>query len=188
MYDELYEVWKAEKLSKDLQPIRKDFYEQAAEHIKRLRETQRMMDNKTLKARLLRRELENSKRLLTEITATRFQKMLNSLQANEKRIQTEFLTREEESIYTSLLDASNQFSLLTKALSEGKKIPETQRVMKDLPQKILVRFTCEMPAIIGVDLKTYGPFKPEDVASLPTENATALINQGAAVKVEVERD
>jgi DNA replication initiation complex subunit (GINS family) len=33
-------------------------------------------------------------------------------------------------------------------------------------------------------MKTYGPFKVEDVASLPIENAKVLIKQGLAEKVE----
>jgi len=45
---------------------------------------------------------------------------------------------------------------------------------------ILVRFVQEVPQIIGVDLKTHGPFKAEDIASLPKENAEALIKQGLA--------
>jgi len=38
---------------------------------------------------------------------------------------------------------------------------------------------------MGVDLKSYGPFKVEDVASLPAENAKVLVKQGLAVQVEV---
>ena len=45
---------------------------------------------------------------------------------------------------------------------------------------ILVRFVQDVPQIIGVDLKTHGPFKAEDIASLPKENAEALIKQGLA--------
>jgi DNA replication initiation complex subunit (GINS family) len=35
-------------------------------------------------------------------------------------------------------------------------------------------------------MKTYGPFKPEDVASLPQENAKILVKQGVAVEVEAK--
>jgi DNA replication initiation complex subunit (GINS family) len=48
----------------------------------------------------------------------------------------------------------------------------------------VVRFLSDFPAIIGVDLKTYGPFKAEDIATLPRENASALINQGVAKQVQ----
>jgi DNA replication initiation complex subunit (GINS family) len=34
-------------------------------------------------------------------------------------------------------------------------------------------------------MKTYGPFKAEDVASLPVENVKILVKQGLAEKIEV---
>jgi DNA replication initiation complex subunit (GINS family) len=39
---------------------------------------------------------------------------------------------------------------------------------------------------MGVDMKTYGPFKAEDVASLPAQNADNLIRKGIAKLVETE--
>jgi len=185
-YQELYEAWRRERLSKDLQPLPKDFYEKAADYTRKLRENQRMIDSKTMKARLLQQELENSIRLSSEILVSRFEKMVDSLLSNEKPIPTGFLARPEESIYQGLLQASNQSSRMKRNLSEGKRTETFSSPSEDLPQEILVRFACEIPAIVGVDLKTYGPFKPEDVASLPAENARALIHQGAAIKVEVE--
>ncbi len=47
----------------------------------------------------------------------------------------------------------------------------------------VVRFLSDFPAIIGVDLRTYGPFKSEDIATLPAENASALISQGVVRQV-----
>jgi len=188
MYQELYDAWKKERLSRDFQALPKHFYEKAADHVRKLREAQRMMDNKTMKARLLRQELENSKKLLSEIATTRFQKMLDSLHSNGKPIATGLLTRQEEDIYQTLLGASSLISRLKRNLSEGKQIPVAPSTAREMPQKLLVRFACEIPAIVGVDLKTYGPFKPEDIASLPAENARALMHQGVAVKVEVEKD
>jgi len=188
MHQELYDAWKREKSSKDLQSLPKNFYEKAADDLRKLREGQRLMDNKTMKARLLRQELEISRRLLSEIVASRFHKMLDSLLGNETPIPTGFLTRQEEDIYQTLLQASSQCSRLKKNLSEGKQVDAVLSTPRDAPQKILVRFACEIPAIVGVDLKTYGPFKPEDIASLPAENARALMHQRAAVKVEVEEN
>ncbi len=41
-------------------------------------------------------------------------------------------------------------------------------------------------SIVGVDLEKYGPFKPEDIATIPNENAQALISNGIALKVRIE--
>jgi len=48
-----------------------------------------------------------------------------------------------------------------------------------------LRFLKAVPAIIGSDMKTYGPFAVEDVASVPVENAKILAKQGFAEVVDV---
>ena len=57
---------------------------------------------------------------------------------------------------------------------------------EEKPRKTLLRFVHEIPAIVGSDMKAYGPFEPEDIATLPSENARILIKQGVAVEVEAE--
>jgi len=51
---------------------------------------------------------------------------------------------------------------------------------------IVLRFLKEVDEIVGVDLEKYGPFKPEDIATLPYENAQALITKKAATKIHWE--
>jgi DNA replication factor GINS len=186
MYQELYEAWKKERLTKDLQLLSKDFFERVTEYLRRLKESQKMMDNKTMKARLLKQEFENSKRLSSEIITTRFRKMFESFLPDRKPLSMENLTSQEVTVYQRLSEASDLYSKLKRNLLEGRQTEAAASMPNGLPQKILVRFACDVPAIVGVDLRTYGPFKPEDIASLPTENAQALVHQGVAVKVEVE--
>ena len=45
---------------------------------------------------------------------------------------------------------------------------------------VLIRFLQDVSVIAGVDLKEYGPFKKEDVATLPKENADSLVKSGLA--------
>jgi DNA replication initiation complex subunit (GINS family) len=68
---------------------------------------------------------------------------------------------------------------------EGRGLDERAKPPRE-PGIIAVRFTAAVPKIVGVDMKVYGPFAPEDVASLPRENAEALIHQRAAIKIDVE--
>lgn len=51
---------------------------------------------------------------------------------------------------------------------------------------VAVRFLKEIDQIIGADLEKYGPFKPEDVATIPYENAQALITKNIAAKIHWE--
>ncbi len=51
---------------------------------------------------------------------------------------------------------------------------------------VVIRFLKPLPAIMGVDMKAYGPFDPEDVASIPRQNAVNLIRRGIAKLVDIE--
>lgn len=51
---------------------------------------------------------------------------------------------------------------------------------------VVVRFLQEVDEIIGADLEKYGPFKIEDIATIPYENAQALITKNIATKVRWE--
>ena len=51
-------------------------------------------------------------------------------------------------------------------------------------RRVVLRFLKDVPAIIGADMKTYGPFSTEDVASVHIDNARILVKQGLAVLVE----
>jgi DNA replication initiation complex subunit (GINS family) len=53
MYNELYEAWKKEQESAELQPLTKDFYARLAGYVKKIREETKMLDERTPKARLI---------------------------------------------------------------------------------------------------------------------------------------
>ena len=55
-----------------------------------------------------------------------------------------------------------------------------------LQQYITDNNLLEQYEIIGVDLEKYGPFKTEDIATIPYENAQALISKNIATKVRWE--
>jgi DNA replication factor GINS len=46
---------------------------------------------------------------------------------------------------------------------------------------VVLRILQNVDEIVGADLEKYGPFKPEDIATLPYENAQALITKKVAL-------
>ncbi len=52
----------------------------------------------------------------------------------------------------------------------------------------LVRFLEDYPQIVGVDLKTFGPFRADDLAVLPLENARGIIRRNGAEPVVIGAD
>lgn len=73
------------------------------------------------------------------------------------------------------------------ALEAGRKGAEPGEAAA---KKMLIRMLGDVPSLVGADLKTYGPYKKEDVALLPAPNAEALIKRGMAVEVtrRIQRD
>ena len=185
MYDELYGAWKREKLLPELQPLHEDFYSRVSGYIKKLKESQRMIDDKTLKARLLRDEIDNAKKFVSELLDLRFKKMIAAAE-QDIQIPANCLTKEDKIIYSSAVDVAEIFDKMKMNITEGRSFDVTVRIEQAKTRTMLLRFTQEMPAVIGTDMKTYGPFKAEDVAALPIENAEALIRQGVAVRIDVE--
>ena len=187
MYNELYEIWKHEKESVDLQTLSQDFYVRLADYVKRLREETRMMDRKTIRGQLLQCELKNAKKMTKDIVKLRYEKALK-LTITGKGMPKDALTTEEKT-YGKMLSSIELYRDFLKGLlrgSLGESLPPRIE-QEERPKRLLVRFVQEIPAIIGSDMKEYGPFKPEDIATLPAENARILIKQGAAVEIEASR-
>jgi len=184
VYDELYEAWRKEKENAEVQPLPKDFFDRLAQYVKRLREEGRMLDEKTTRARLLLRESKNVKKLCGELIQIRYEKILKKVMAGETVVK-EGLTEDEEKLFREIVTSTESFQNFLKSVLSGRSLSVEVEV-KERAKKRVLRFLQEIPAIIGADMKTYGPFKPEDVASVPAENARVLVKQGLAVEVEVK--
>jgi len=180
LYDELYEVWKKEKETLEIQRLPKNFYAKIAAYIKKIKEENRMLDKKTTKAKLLDSEFKNVKIIVGELLQRRYKKFLEKTLARET-VPKEALTEEEEKLYGEVLPLAEAYHAFSKDILRG----HLSNVEKDAKQTMMVlRFVQEIPALVGSDMKTYGPFAPEDIATLPPENARILIKQGVAVEVD----
>jgi len=183
MYNELYETWKQELYNAELAKLPSDFYPRIADYLRKLKEESRMLDKRTAKASLLSKEMQNVKRIVRETLQARYRKLVRKV-ANNERVPPDVLTPEEERIYTNGSRFAEEFRSFAKDVLRGN-IPKIG--VEQESKRAVLRFMKDVPAIIGIDMKTYGPFKVEDVASLPIENAKILIKQGLAEKVEVNR-
>ena len=183
VYKRLHEAWRREKENTEIQKLPKGFYAELAGYVKKIREESRMLDEKTVKGRLLEQEYKNVKRMIEELVRLRYKKALRKALAG-KIVPKEFLTEEEARLQGEILPIAEAYQAFVKEILRGR-LSDTERRRKK-PRKMLVRFLQEIPAIVGSDMKTYGPFKSEDIATLPVENARALIKQGVVVEVEAD--
>ena len=182
MYEELYDAWKREQESTELQPLAKNFYARLAGYIKKIREETKMLDERTAKARLIKHELRNARRLIKSLVQLRYEKIFRAATAGET-ISIEVLTEEEGRLCGKMMPLAESYQEFLQNTLLGRSLPCEET--KEKPKRVLVRFLKDVPAIIGSDMKTYGPFKTEDVGTVPTENAVVLVKQGIAARVEL---
>jgi DNA replication initiation complex subunit (GINS family) len=182
VYDELYTAWQMEIDSSDLGSLSSDFYTRAVDYLRRIKEENRMLDKKSIKAILLERELVNARRMVDELISARYRKLVKKIVAGQK-VSSECLTAEEEKLCSGVVPSAEAFSRFAKSLLHGQVTKvEVETVVH---KRVTLRFLKAVPSIIGADMKTYGPFLVEDVSSVPVENAKILVKQHLAEPVEV---
>lgn len=184
MYDELFDAWRFEVENDKLGCLSPDFYPRVADYVQRIKEESRMLDKKSLKTRLLEREMEHVQRMVSELVWTRYRKLMRVLSEGQKAPE-DLLAAEEAELCASFISFVEAYRKFIKKLLQGRvseiavaKAPKTHR-------RVALRFLKSIPAVVGADMKTYGPFMAEDVGSVPVENAKLLIKRGLAEAVEV---
>jgi len=96
------------------------------------------------------------------------------------------LTDEEKYVLDGKSEAEGRMSQVLAATVKGRPKVLESISARMRSKQVVVRFLKPTEAFVGVDMSKYGPFQQEDVASLPFENARAIIEGDAAVEVHVE--
>ena len=96
------------------------------------------------------------------------------------------LLDEEKYILDSQDEQNERIEMILSATINGKSkflesLAENHKI-----KKVVIRFLSEVDEIAGADLEKYGPFQAEDIATIPYENAQALIAKNIATKVRWE--
>ena len=207
MYNELYAAWKREITDVSLGGLPPDFYSRLSDYISRLWEQKETPDKKSPKANLLVHEEQNVRVMVEELFNVRYKKIIDEITETQK-IPSEVLTPEEIRISKAFFNFSDEYQKFVKSEMQGQPAAQSEAtakiepaapaevivpadevprvvVVKAAPKRLTVRFSKPIPAIMGADMKSYGPFVPEDVASLPELNAKILVKQGLAMLIEV---
>jgi DNA replication initiation complex subunit (GINS family) len=196
MYNELYAAWRRENEETSLGGLPPDFYARIADYLRHLKEENKILDKKSIKMNLLEHEAQNVNRMLGELLRARYKKLVKTISQSQK-MPSDLLTIEEAKMSESFVAFADAYQKFARNLLKGQnQVIKTEVIRVDFKaepevkpevshKRVALRFVKSIPTIIGADMKTYGPYVPEDVASLPTDNAKMLVKQGLAVMVEV---
>ena len=123
--------------------------------------------------------------MASELTSLLIQIRLEKI-SNSNDFDISYLLDEEKFILDSREEQNERTEMILSATINGKSkflesLAENHKI-----KKVVIRFLSEVDEIIGADLEKYGPFKIEDIATIPYENAQALIAKKIATKVRWE--
>ena len=200
------EILRKEKRSPYLQEISKDFYSQLETFVTEFYKEYPLHTKERENLEKIIADLYNARErkiVLSALSFSRFgkeQDITNLVPEEEKTFndllkilqsqREQFLQFSSKKSSSSMIEKSNEkvkTENLKKVESETKtseKPMNTKVSEKKTIPKNTVRILEEIPQIVGVDGKTYGSFKAEDVVTLPEANAKIFIKKGMAELID----
>ncbi|HEY4698786.1 MAG TPA: hypothetical protein VIH27_00235 [Nitrososphaerales archaeon] len=178
----IHNLIKEELNSEDLQKIPNTTYQDVANYIK---ETRNLVDesNRDIISSLARRERAILSNLAVRLLNIRIEKVKTIVIEESNGVN---LTSEEKYLIESSSLFRKRLNKLSRALVNGQTAVLSNVSQLISSRYVIVRFLKENSALIGVDLAKYGPFKKEDVASLPLDNVKPLLKQGIVQEIDAD--
>jgi DNA replication factor GINS len=173
----LYTVLLREIENDQVQEIDSDFYRILSEYLGKLKnEGYDGIENK-IKSRLVE--------MLTQITDLLLKTRIKKA-TSQDGIDFTNLLDEEKFIIESQQQLQERKEMILSATLNGRTKLLESVAKKHKTKPITVRFLKDFDQFVGVDFTKYGPFKTEDIATIPNENAQALIAKNISVKLHLE--
>ncbi|HEX55474.1 MAG: hypothetical protein DRO94_04105 [Candidatus Altiarchaeales archaeon] len=172
-YRDIQNIYRAEKRFPTLQKIPEGFHSELSRLMSEIDDEYR----------------ENLRKVCDEILTLRIAKILRLAARPGDSSMPINLTKEEMKIYEEIRRIVFEFRENFIKIDElaKKRIDTTNQESKvdgeidgKKEKKIKLRILKSMPAIIGSDMKHYGPFSEDDVVELPEETARILLEREVA--------
>jgi len=173
----LHAIVLRETESDSLQEIDPNFYRHLSDFIGDLRKQEFDGIESKIKQSLIS--------MASELTSLMLQ---NRLEKTTKSDDIDFTNLLDEEKF--ILDAEEQkrerTEMILSATINGKSKFLESLSQNHKTKTVVLRFLKDVDEIVGADLEKYGPFHAEDIATVPYENAQALIAKKAATKIHWE--
>jgi len=175
--NKLHHVVLRETESDTIQEINPDFYRNLSDFIGNLKKQEFDGVESKIKEAIINTAIELTS-LLINIRLDKISKLDN--------IDFKNLLDEEKFILDAEEEQRERIEMILSATINGKSKFLESISQNHKTKTVVIRFLQEVDEIIGADLEKYGPFKTEDIATIPYENAQALIAKNIATKVRWE--
>jgi len=98
------------------------------------------------------------------------------------------LLPEERYVCSAEKKFQKRFQTLVDAVASGQPSFVEFAHLSESQRSVTVRFVKHVNELVGLDMRRYGPFEADDVASIPAASADILIAGGEAVEVYTRDD
>jgi DNA replication initiation complex subunit (GINS family) len=193
-YKDISDAWSAEKENQELQNLEDLRFSKMREYLSKVRYalTETPAENQ-LQADMYTQEALNLEFMLKDLLNLRREKIIRAAMDQRRPLGTMVLSEEE--LYNRLLRGFEGHSDFVKETLTGMPSSTLKQPTDDageaIPQEdvvdyVIVRFLRSIDdAIIGIDERTYGPFKKEDLTTIPLLNAEAWSEDGTVMRVSL---
>lgn len=165
----------AEEQSEKLTEIPADLYATVASYTQLLKRTSGS-GNSEVANRLVARQSAMLEAMVRHLLGTRARKALAQKAVPQ-------LLPEERHVVSAGEAYALKMQTFVDALSSGQPSAVELARKNEMNRSATVRFLKHVNELVGPDLRRYGPFEPEDLASLPAASAEVLVASGEAVEV-----
>jgi DNA replication initiation complex subunit (GINS family) len=193
-YDDIHAVWEKEVENEELQDLHDMKLGKMVAYLSQMRLALAHTDAKdTLKSDLLQKEAQNLEFIIKDLLMLRREKILKaSLALRRPRGR---MTLPEEELYNRLVRGLEKHAEFVRETMLGTPAATVKRSVAGSKKEgepetmdyVLVRFLRPVDEpFLGLDEVVYGPFKKEDVATIPAANVRTWLRDGTVVRVVIE--
>lgn len=188
-FETISNAFRKERDSHVLQPLPRDFFEKAKEYLARKRgeldsakARAGRFSNKLVKQH--ENELDNAMMAINQLCELRDKKIM-ILALSQSRITEKAdleLTPEEKVMFDGVLDLvkKKRMQIFGEEVRFEVEEPKKEEKKAEKPAGKEVEFMEDTPKFLGLDLKSYGPYKAGDRVNLPDELIELLVSRGKA--------
>jgi DNA replication factor GINS len=192
--EEIFNILKREiQLTSGPQSIPPDFYLNISNLISKLKnntaEKELEDENTQIKREKISNQIKNNliDLFIESVTLLFICRCKKTFDINKTKETFDFsnLTNEEKYVFYGNKEREYRINIVLNTLFDGK--PRTlEKIVSSINENyIIVRFLDSMEQFVGVNMNKYGPFKKDDVAILPFENARSIIENNKAIEIHM---
>lgn len=170
----------SESQSESLLPLPNDFYSRLSTYSQRLKRSAGSGSSE-VSVRLVATQAKMVESMVSQLLKLRTKKAMKQNTLLQ-------LLPEERYLCSAEAKFQRRFQTLVDAVSFGQPSFVEFAHMSESQRNVTVRFVKHVNELVGLDMRHYGPFEADDVASIPAASADILIAGGDALEVYTRDD